>query len=146
MSATPSRPSGNGAHWESGRCRRDHDITDPANVRVVRRSNGDVGRECRPCVRYTERARRSGHPVQVRSVFQNKACEHCGTEYSPTWDDRKKRKRRRYCSMSCCYFARAAMWQAKAEEQLAREEQSRPKVPAAELARMRRMVGFRGVA
>jgi hypothetical protein len=46
--ADRSSPSGAGAGWaRTGRCKRGHDVTDPANL--IRRSDG--GRQCRACER-----------------------------------------------------------------------------------------------
>lgn len=44
--------------WVDGKCQREHDITDPANIIYVRRSNSESpGWTCRPCARWRGRQR-----------------------------------------------------------------------------------------
>ncbi len=94
--------------WTNGQCRRGHDITDPANIRIVRRRNGTSSRRCRPCEIAESRGRRHGTPVpRLRSEYPPHECATCGRAF--TVDDRPWRRRmapsnwarQRYCSTMC---------------------------------------------
>ncbi len=136
MTATLERlPKG----WETGRCRRDHDITDPANVRLIRRSER-TGYECRPCIRARRRAARSGVQLPPAVTFPPRVCEQCGETYrrpgkltSAAW------AARRYCTDLC---RRAAITKAAQERHADRQATgSSGRLTEQELSRLRRMVG-----
>jgi hypothetical protein len=94
------------ALWADGRCPRGHDVTDPANVRVVRRetrrADGGGARVCRACALERDRARRHGGRLESPIAFPDRVCEHCGDTYSrPSGVSRPEWQRRRYCGHPC---------------------------------------------
>lgn len=99
----------NGTWWKNGVCPRGHDITDPANVRTVRRrTDRKASRRCRTCDNDAKRARRKGTPVPppVWAEYPPHDCAICGKTF--TVDDLSGRRlglawweSRRYCSAQC---------------------------------------------
>jgi hypothetical protein len=60
--ATEPRRAGRMLWAETGRCARDHDITDPDNVFVYERDDGRRQVACRQCRRLRDGARQPQYP------------------------------------------------------------------------------------
>jgi hypothetical protein len=113
------------AKWVEGRCGRNHDITNPANVRVDEQGR----RRCRQCCNYRNREYRGGRtPTDSESIRNDgRVCEreNCtrpvirrAREGVAVW------RLRRYCSRECWWY------------------RARPLLPEAEVQRLRRLVGL----
>lgn len=126
--------------WATGRCPRDHDITNPDNVAIVRRTDRGHQHLCRICRRERTRARR--HNTRLLSPsrdYPDRVCDRCGERYSkPRWDSRVAWARRRYCGSVCAAAALADM-----RRDLSSTPGARPgPLDEATVARLRAMVGI----
>lgn len=93
---------------ETGRCQRDHDITDPKNVFVREREDGSKQYACLPCRHIRDRDRRQD---QQSANFPVLICRGCGEEFSkPAALEITLRGwlKREYCSPECARVAAAA--------------------------------------
>lgn len=123
------------AAWRKGRCRRDHDLTDPANVEVVN-GRDRHRRQCVPCRHERERLLRRGKRVAPVSIFPPRTCEWCSGEYHrDTTRTIAEWKKRRYCGEQCRIDALVDATKQRAANR------SRGPLSEDELARLRRMVG-----
>lgn len=122
--------------WASGLCPRGHDVTNPDNV------GHNVRQQfCRPCYRMRQCARRRGETLRVQYAFPTRYCERCGGPYEHrgnkglvAWS------RQRYCSLSCASRRRRTV-PAKPAQPPGSAQRSK-KLSAAEIERLRRLVGF----
>lgn len=116
--------------WETGKCKRGHDITDPANVKT-RRSDGV--RICVACQRIRALA---DEERKEKKHYPPRTCQQCHRRYtiSSQPDPAKARaywNRRKYCGERCRNTAANI-----------RGQVTKKPLSDAEVARLRRLVGI----
>jgi len=117
--------------WETGKCKRAHDITDPANVKT-RASDGT--RICVACARIRAEV---DAVKREKKNYPPRTCEQCHTRYTiSTQPDPPRARaywhRRKYCSDTCRYNAARRRGRVKKRDPLS----------DAEVARLRKLVGI----
>jgi hypothetical protein len=120
--------------WAGGRCPRDHDITQPANIRTIHAADRDR-HLCVPCEQARAIARYHGGALAAATAYPDRTCDRCEKRFSRphyaisqrTWAVR------RFCGDTCRLAALV---------ELARDRRTAggPLNPD-ELARLRRLVG-----
>lgn len=101
---TESSRAGHSLWDATGRCSRNHDITNPDNVHVHVRQDGTRQLSCLPCRRFRETNRRRETPPTRPANYPALTCRECGEQFTKPADlDITLRGwlKREFCSGDC---------------------------------------------